>query len=271
MWSRSSRSASPSSRSDAPNPYAWAVSKRLIPTSRAWRIAAMASSRSKSPHSPPICHVPKAILDTSSSVIPSRVVSMSGLLGSSRHDRPLQILQYRHRRTAPVERDHRSGRVRRRPAQIEPVDRSAPLEPAVPHLVGHRLALEDAAAAQPDPRLDVGRAEHLDVLDALAHVGGVGADRVENQAADLVAAPLPVPVGELVRRVLAEGAHRVAAGRGDRGVIRGLEVQLAEPDPRLASGAGLEPLLRGVDPALDRDHRPVRLDLAGGGGTPRPP
>ena len=52
--------------------------------------------------------------------------------------------------------------------------------------------------------LDVGRAEHLQLLDAVVDVGRVDGDRVEDQAADLVAARVPVAVGELVGRVLAK-------------------------------------------------------------------
>ena len=46
--------------------------EEVHPSSRAWRIAAIASSSSNSPHSPPSCQVPKAIGETSRSVIPSR-------------------------------------------------------------------------------------------------------------------------------------------------------------------------------------------------------
>ena len=90
------------------------------------------------------------------------------------------------------------------------------VEAAVPHLVRHRLALEDLAAGEPDPRLDVGRAEHVHVLDALVDVGGVDGDRVEDQPPDLLAARVPVALGELVGRVLGEDAHRVAARRARR-------------------------------------------------------
>lgn len=69
-----SRSAWPSSCSDAPNPYAWAVSKKLIPTSRACRIASMAASASNEPQSPPICQVPKAIRETCRPLRPSSTV-----------------------------------------------------------------------------------------------------------------------------------------------------------------------------------------------------
>ena len=63
--------------------------------------------------------------------------------------------------------------------------------------LGQRLALEDVAAGEPDPLLDVGRAEHLDVLDAVADVRGVDRDRVEDQVrrSRRGASPSPPPRG----------------------------------------------------------------------------
>ena len=57
-----------------------------------------------------------------------------------------------------------------RAAQVDARDRRARREPVLPHLVGRHLALEDVAAGQADPLLDVGRAEHLVVLEAVLEV-----------------------------------------------------------------------------------------------------
>nr|WP_200812421.1 hypothetical protein [Streptomyces sp. 3213.3] len=70
----SSRRALPSSRSEAPKPYACAVSKMFTPSSRARRMAALAASSANTPQSPPSCQVPKAIRETGSLVLPSVVV-----------------------------------------------------------------------------------------------------------------------------------------------------------------------------------------------------
>ena len=73
---------------------------------------------------------------------------------------------------------------------------------------------------------------------------------------------IPVAVGELVGRVLAEDAHQVLALRGGARVEAGLRVDLGEADGRLAGGAALERGLRGVDPVGQLDHRPRRPRLA---------
>ena len=70
------RNALPRIRSDAPKPYAWAVSKKLTPNSRARRIAATALASSNRPQSPPSCQVPNAIRDTSRPLRPNVVVFM---------------------------------------------------------------------------------------------------------------------------------------------------------------------------------------------------
>ena len=57
-------------------------------------------------------------------------------------------------------------------AQVQPGHWGAGGEAALPHLVGQAVALEDVAAGEPDPRLDVGRTEHLPLLDAVEEVGG---------------------------------------------------------------------------------------------------
>ena len=97
------------------------------------------------------------------------------------------------------------------------------------------------------------------MLDAVADVRGVGGDRVEDPLADLGASRLPIALGEVVRDVLGEDAHRVAPRRGDRGVVGGLEVELGEPDRGLTAPTRLSRLLSGVEPLGDRDHRAVRV------------
>ncbi len=82
-----------------------------------------------------------------------------------------QILEHRHRRVASVDRDHAPAGVGAGPTQVETVGAEAGREPAVPHLVGQALALEDVPTGEADLRLDVGRAEHLTVDDAFGDVG----------------------------------------------------------------------------------------------------
>ena len=65
-------------------------------------------------------------------------------------------------------------------AEVEAGDRRARGEPLVPHLVGHRLALEDVPAGEPDAVLDVRSAQHLVVLEARLDVGRERAIRSMN-------------------------------------------------------------------------------------------
>jgi hypothetical protein len=70
----------------APKPYPWAVSKKLIPSSSARRIAAVLSRSSVEPHSPPNCHVPKQMRDTRSPLRPSVTWSMARILARGPRD-----------------------------------------------------------------------------------------------------------------------------------------------------------------------------------------
>ena len=109
---------------------------------------------------------------------------------------------------------------------------------------GRHLALEDVALGEPDPLLDVGRAEHLVGLDDVVEAGREALDQVDELARDLVAAGGPVHV---VGRVLAEDAQQVAVLRRRAGVVAGLDVDLAEADGGLAAVAGLEGALGVVE------------------------
>ncbi len=146
-----------------------------------------------------------------------------------------------------------------RPAQVQPLDRRPVVEAAIPHLLRKRLALEDVTPGEADAPLDVGRPQHLEVLDAVVDIGGVGGDGVEDPLPHLHPPRLPVAFRELVGRVLREDAHRVAPRRRHRGVVGALEVELREADRGLPAPAGVGGFLSGVQPRRDRDHRPVRL------------
>ncbi len=78
-------------------------------------------------------------------------------------------------------------------------------EAVLPHLVGEALALEDAAAGEADPLLDVGRAEHLVLDDLVAEAGREALDHPEDLVGRVLAeARVPVLDGLVRRRVLAE-------------------------------------------------------------------
>src|SRR5204862_5449226 len=111
--------------------------------------------------------------------------------------------------------------------------------PSLPHLVWEDVALEDVSSRDAYPALDVGRPEHLEMLDAIANFRRVDGDRVEDQLPDLGAAALPIPLRQLVGGVLGKDAHHMASRRRDGGVVGGLEVELAEADRGLAGPAGL--------------------------------
>ena len=132
--------------------------------------------------------------------------------------------------------------------------------------LGHHVALEDVAAGEADPLLDVGRPEHLVVLQAVLEVGREAGDQVDELAAHLLAAGVPAAVVEVVRRVLAEHAQQVLARRRGRGVVAGLHVDLAEADGRLAARRALEVALGVVEAGRDVDGRARRERLAGRGG-----
>src|SRR5690625_1063057 len=84
-WSSSWRSAVPRMRSAVPNPYSWAVSKKLKPRSRARRTIATAFSSSTSPHAPLNSQVPSARRETSRPLRPS-VVVCTGSVGFAAED-----------------------------------------------------------------------------------------------------------------------------------------------------------------------------------------
>src|SRR5215211_4366460 len=171
------------------------------------------------------------------------------------------------RGVAAIERDHASGRMRGRAAEVEPGDRRARAEAVLPHLIRRDLALEDVAAGEANARLDVGRPEHLigdqTILDARCEA----IDQLDELARDALAPRVPIALGEVVRRVLAEDAHQVLALRRGRRVVTGLKVDLAEGDGRLAAGARLEGALGLVHGARGVDRRP-RGPVGPGRGGP---
>src|SRR4051794_2796998 len=189
--------------------------------------------------------------------------SSSKALGPAR--RYHGVGHHRHGGVAPVQRDHAAAGVRRGAAQVQALDRGARRQPVLPHLIGRDLALEDVAARQADARLDVGRPEHLVGQQPVGEAGREAVDEADEVLGDLLAAGVPRPVGELVRRVLAEHAEQVAAVRRRRRVVAGLDVDLAERDGRLAASATLEGRLRLVEAAGAVDRRSGRPALAGRG------
>jgi hypothetical protein len=78
-------------------------------------------------------------------------------------------------------------------AEVEAGNRRPRGEPVLPHLRGQDVSLEDVAAGQPDPGLDVGRAEHLVVDQAVLDAGREAVDQVDELSRDLIAARVPVP------------------------------------------------------------------------------
>src|SRR5207244_1273146 len=130
---------------------------------------------------------------------------------------------------------------------------------ALPHLIGQAFALEDVTAREADARLDVGRTEDLALDHALGDVRREAGDRLEHAVADLVAARVPGPGGERVRRVLGEHAHRLGAGGRDARVVGGLEVDLAPLGRRFTAAALFVRRLRVVDPPRDLDLGPVHV------------
>ena len=110
----------------------------------------------------------------------------------------------------PLTADHAAAGVRRGAAEVEAGDGGARREAPVPHLVGQALALEDVAAGEPDARLDVGRRRAPRArLTQSATSGAKRAIASSTRVGDLVAPRVPGAVGERVRHVLGEHAHRV--------------------------------------------------------------
>ena len=114
-------------------------------------------------------------------------------------------------------------------------------------------------ARQADAGLDVGRSEDLALEHAVGDVRREPGDGVEDPVADLVAAGRPRPVRQRVRRVLGEHAHRVGAGRCDRRVVGGLEVDLAPFGRGLAAAARFVRRLGFVDAPRDLDLGAVHV------------
>src|SRR3954447_17939510 len=154
--------------------------------------------------------------------------------------------------------------MRCRAAEVEARDVGPRRQPVLPHLAGHDVTLEDVAAGEADARLDVRRPEHLEVLEAVLEVGGEASDEFDELAADLVPARVPGPLGQVVRRVLAEDTHEVLAGRGGRWIAARLDVGPAEADRRLARPRALEVALGVLEAGGDVDARPGRERLARG-------
>src|SRR4029079_11315203 len=89
---------------------------------------------------------------------------------------------------SPVETDDAPRRMSGRPAHIEAGNRGASAEAPLPHLVGGDLALEDVAAGQPDPLLDVSRTEDLVVDQAVRQVRREAWNQSHDLRGDAVAA-----------------------------------------------------------------------------------
>jgi len=89
------------------------------------------------------------------------------------------------------------------------------------------LSLEDVPAGEPYAALDVGRPEHLVLVDAIADVRRVDRDLVEEQSADFVAPRVPVALRQLVGGELGEHTHHLAARRHDRVVTSTLLIRSA--------------------------------------------
>ena len=161
--------------------------------------------------------------------------------------------------------------MRRSAAHVQTRNRRPRRETVAPHLVGQALALEGVAAAQTDVSLDVGRCQHLPVLDAVGDVGRKSCDLGEHRVRHGVTVLIPRSLGECVRRVLREDAHHVAPRWSHAGVVRAVKVQLRPARSRHTAPALLIGSLRVVDAARDGDHRAVRLIVDAGRGEPRQP
>ena len=135
-------------------------------------------------------------------------------------------------------------------AQIEPADRR-PVARVAGHgteceeLAGSHRALEDVAAREVEDAFEVRRRQHLAVDDRPLEVGRVLVEQVEAAIRERVTLVVPGPVAELVRGVLHEHRHQVAARRRDRGVDRRWDRALED---RVGGGAAV---LGVVEGALD--------------------
>ena len=112
-------------------------------------------------------------------------------------------------------------------------------------LAGSHRALEDVAAREVEDALEVRRRQHLAVEDRALEVGRVRVEQVEAAVREGVTLVVPGSVAKLVRGVLHEHRHQMAAGRRDRRVDR-------RGDRALEDGlCGGAPVLGVVEGALD--------------------
>jgi hypothetical protein len=113
------------------------------------------------------------------------------------------------------------------------------------------------------PGLDVRRAKHLSLFHDIDHVRGEAGDAGQDEIADLLAPVRPVTLGQPIGGVLREDAHGVLAVWRDRGVVGGLEVQLAPRRARHAATARGAGRLGVVDAGADRHHGAKRRVVGG--------
>src|SRR3954469_7629952 len=129
--------------------------------------------------------------------------------------------------------EDRSARPRAGAAQIEAVQRGPVVAVArdgsvAEHLVRQNLAMEDVAASDADDTLDVGRTEHLEMLDCVRDIRREHSERVDDVGADLVSSLIPRALSQIVWGVLNEEAHGVLAGWSEAIFGRGLDITVHE-------------------------------------------
>lgn len=125
------------------------------------------------------------------------------------------------------------------------------------HLIWQDLAVKDVASGDADDSLDIRGAQHLHVFDGLRQIGRVVRERGDNGCADLVAALVPAPVGQIIRCVLHEGAQRMAAiGRESGTLLSGsLDIDVHEGmGRRFALFAVVPGVLQILDGGIDHDN-----------------
>src|SRR5215204_4503212 len=138
-------------------------------------------------------------------------------------------------------------------AQIEarnrrPVARVARHRTEREELAGSHRALEDVAAREIEDAFEVRRRQHLAVEDRALEVGRVLIEEVEAAVREGVTLVVPGSVAKLVRGVLHEHRHQMAAGRRDRRGDRALEDGLCGGAPVLGVVEGaLDVVLVGTD------------------------
>src|SRR5215204_5958543 len=164
----------------------------------------------------------------------------AALIGGSSDRRWIftKVAQHLDGAITPRRAEDRSARPGARAAEIEAVDRSPIVAIArdgsvAEHLIRQNLAVEDVAAGDADDALDVGRSEHLEMLDCVWDVRREHGERVDDVRPDLVPSLVPRALRQIVRRVLHEETHGVFAGRGETVLRRGLDVTIHE---RAAAG-----------------------------------